>query len=77
MRVGRGRRRQIERAFIANSWLRSEHWHFVRLLLAEASPVFGRADPIGRSSTKGRPWLWRLRPENQALVSNCDSTAEG
>ena len=33
-------------------------WHY--LAMREAAPTF--ADCVGRSSARGRPWLWRLRP---------------
>jgi len=33
-------------------------WHY--LAIRKAAPTF--ADCVGRSSARGRPWLWRLRP---------------
>jgi hypothetical protein len=39
---------------------RSIHYHRARLAAAEI------ADPIGRASSKGRPWLWRLRAEDSS-----------
>ena len=33
-------------------------WHY--LAIRKAAPTF--ADCVGRSSGRGRPWLWRLRP---------------
>jgi hypothetical protein len=33
-------------------------WHY--LAIRKAAPTF--ADCMGRSSARGRPWLWRLRP---------------
>jgi hypothetical protein len=34
-------------------------WHY--LAIRKAAPTF--ADRIGRSTTRGRPWLWRVRSE--------------
>ena len=34
-------------------------WHY--LAIRKAAPTF--ADCVGRSSARGRPWLWRLRPD--------------
>ena len=34
-------------------------WHY--LAIRKAAPTF--ADCMGRSSARGRPWLWRLRPD--------------
>ena len=34
-------------------------WHY--LAIRKAAPTF--ADGVGRSSARGRPWLWRLRPD--------------
>jgi hypothetical protein len=44
---------------------RFETWQYYRVRCA-ASEI---ADPVRRASSKGRPWLWRLRPDYQELVT--------
>jgi hypothetical protein len=74
MRVCRGRmRRQLERAFMAmpgqdldtGTLCRWVWAHRDRFRTGECERlrriVRELADPIGRASSKGRPWLWRLR----------------
>ena len=39
-------------------------WHY--LAIRKAAPTF--ADCVGRSSARGRPWLWRLRPVNSLMM---------
>jgi hypothetical protein len=74
MKVWHGRmRRQLERAFMAMPgqdldtgtlcrwvWVRRQRFRTgqyerLRRIVREL------ADPIGRASSKGRPWIWRLR----------------
>ena len=39
-------------------------WHY--LAIRKAAPTF--ADCVGRSSARGRPWLWRLRPDQYFVM---------
>jgi hypothetical protein len=81
--AGRGRlQRQIARAFIAHGdvvsatdiyrWCQRwqsarfgmpERWSIVRVLRRVA-------EPVGRATTRGRPWLWRPRHANPDSVTS-------
>jgi hypothetical protein len=82
---GRGRIQiQVKRAFVAAggdtlsssevfdwvfararrvSWRRRQRWSVVRVLRQIA-------DPVGRAGTRGRPWLWRLKPDRAQAESH-------
>jgi hypothetical protein len=54
---------------IQRTWPRKSKWHpeeYRRVREAAAE----LADPVGRGPGRGRPWLWRLRPQHARDMEN-------
>ena len=61
--LNENRMRRWQRCHDGKPINQAERWSIRRILV-------GVAEPIGRASTRGRPWLWRLREPVQQPPEN-------